>query len=224
MQTDNTMDAVTVTGQRAEPRHVMGTREYILMLENLGDLHTRMAAQVYGEATQLDATRPSLASKLALVEQVLASMGMGLPAASAPRMVVNSPVAQPVQQPSAAAVGVPADGKQAIADVMAAVMAWARAWEQQDMPAYYAAYRTRFEPAQGTPLEVWKQERRERIVGRPGITVDFNDLRVQVDGSTATASFHQNYASGEYRSSARKSLQLQQEGGQWRIVREESGS
>lgn len=78
MQTDNTMDAVTVTGQRAEPRHVMGTREYILMLENLGDLHTRMAAQVYGEATQLDATRPSLASKLALVEQVLASTGMGL--------------------------------------------------------------------------------------------------------------------------------------------------
>lgn len=99
-------------------------------------------------------------------------------------------MAQPVQQPSAAAVGVPADGKQAIADVMAAVMAWARAWEQQDMPAYYAAYSTRFEPAQGTPLEVWKQERRERIVGRPGITVDFNDLRVQVDGSTATASFH----------------------------------
>lgn len=92
MQTDNTMDAVTVTGQRAEPRHVMGTREYILMLENLGDLHTRMAAQVYGEAAQLDATRPSLASKLALVEQVLASTGMGLPAASAPRMVVNSPV------------------------------------------------------------------------------------------------------------------------------------
>lgn len=72
VQTDNTMDAVTVTGQRAEPRHVMGTREYILMLENLGDLHTRMAAQVYGEATQLDATRPSLASKLALVDPLLA--------------------------------------------------------------------------------------------------------------------------------------------------------
>lgn len=222
MQTDNTMDAVTVTGQRAAPQHVMGTREYILMLENLGDLHTRMAAQVYGEATQLDASRTMLASKLALVEQVLASTGMALPAVPVASMAVSRPVAQPVL-PSAAPVRASADSKQAVADVLAAVMAWAHAWEQQDMPAYYAAYSAQFEPAQGTPLEVWKQERHERIVGRPAITVDFNDLRVQVEGSRATASFQQTYASGEYRSNARKQLQLQREDGQWRIVREESG-
>ena len=103
-----------------------------------------------------------------------------------------------------------------------AVAGWAKAWEQQDMPAYYAAYSPNFKP-QGSSLAAWKTERKDRIVGKPTITVEVRDLKVSVQGSNASASFRQYYASGGYKATTRKTLSLHQQGGKWLILREETG-
>lgn len=103
-----------------------------------------------------------------------------------------------------------------------AVAAWAKAWEQQNMAGYYAAYSNQFDPQGGTLAE-WKAERKARIVGKPAITVDVRDLKVQVQGDKATANFRQFYSAGGYKATTRKTLTLRDEGGKWRITREETG-
>ena len=103
-----------------------------------------------------------------------------------------------------------------------AVTAWASAWEQQNMNAYYAAYSNRFDP-QGMSLSAWKAERKNRIVGKPAISVKISDLKITVNGDRASASFRQQYPSGGYRASTNKTLRMQYEGGKWRITREETG-
>ncbi|MDH1814908.1 L,D-transpeptidase Cds6 family protein [Comamonas aquatica] len=116
----------------------------------------------------------------------------------------------------------PSAHQQAVDAVEKAVLAWAKAWEQQNINAYYAAYSPRFDPQGGT-LAAWKQERKDRIVGRDAITVAVRNLKVTLDGDKAAASFQQYYASGSYKATTRKTLRMQREGNQWRIVREETG-
>lgn len=111
---------------------------------------------------------------------------------------------------------------QAMKAVEKAVAAWASAWEQQNMNAYYAAYSNRFDP-QGMSLSAWKAERKNRIVGKPAISVKISDLKITVNGDRASASFRQQYSSGGYRASTNKTLRMQNEGGKWRITREETG-
>ncbi len=84
--------------------------------------------------------------------------------------------------------------------------------EQQNMAAYYAAYSNHFDPQGGT-LAAWKAERKDRIVGKPAITVEVRDLKVSVHGERATANFRQYYAAGSYKATTRKTLRLQQERG-----------
>jgi tetratricopeptide (TPR) repeat protein len=116
----------------------------------------------------------------------------------------------------------PSAHQQAVDAVEKAVLGWAKAWEQQNINAYYAAYSPRFDPQGGT-LAAWKQERKDRIVGRDAITVAVRNLKVTLDGDKAAASFQQYYASGSYKATTRKTLRMQREGNQWRIVREETG-
>lgn len=112
--------------------------------------------------------------------------------------------------------------RQAMKAVEKAVTAWASAWEKQNMNAYYAAYSNRFDP-QGMSLSAWKAERKNRIVGKPAISVKISDLKITVNGDRASASFRQQYSSGGYRASTNKTLRMQNEGGKWRITREETG-
>lgn len=112
--------------------------------------------------------------------------------------------------------------RQTVKAVEKAVAAWASAWEQQNMNAYYAAYSNRFDP-QGMSLSAWKAERKKRIVGKPAISVKISDLKITVNGDRASASFRQQYSSGGYRASTNKTLRMQNEGGKWRITREETG-
>ncbi|KKW68815.1 hypothetical protein AAV94_03400 [Lampropedia cohaerens] len=110
------------------------------------------------------------------------------------------------------------------AQVEAAVRNWARAWAAQDIDAYLAAYSPNFQPADGSSLAAWREQRHARIVGRAPITVELSNLRVDVEGDKATARFRQLYSSGSFRATTRKTLQLVLEQDQWRIVSERTGS
>lgn len=137
------------------------------------------------------------------------------PAAPAPAVVEKADKTEKAKEAASS-------HQQAVDAVQKAVLAWAKAWEQQNINAYYAAYSPRFDP-QGSSLAAWKQERKDRIIGRDAITVAVRNLKVTLDGDKATASFQQYYASGSYKATTRKTLRMQREGGQWRIVREETG-
>lgn len=91
------------------------------------------------------------------------------------------------------------------------------------MDAYLAAYSPSFTPADGSSLAAWKQSRRQRIGGKREISVVLSDVQVAVEGERASARFLQAYASGALKSNTRKTLVLQPEQGQWRIVSETVG-
>lgn len=109
-------------------------------------------------------------------------------------------------------------------EVESAVKAWATAWAGQDFNRYMDAYSDHFSPADGSSLAKWKEQRRQRIVGRGSIVVTVRDLKVTVDGDKATAQFRQYYASGALKTTTRKTLRMQREKGQWRITHEGTGA
>jgi colicin import membrane protein len=151
----------------------------------------------------------------------IASVPVDVPLSKPAETVAAEKAAPAVPKAEAVATKTPVPPP-AQAAVEKAVLAWAKAWEQQNMAGYYAAYSSRFDPQGGT-LANWKAERKNRIVDKPAITVDVNDLKVHVQGDRATANFRQFYASGGYKATTRKTLRMQLEGEKWRILREETG-
>jgi tetratricopeptide (TPR) repeat protein len=110
------------------------------------------------------------------------------------------------------------------AEVEAAVNAWAEAWAAKDLEHYLGAYSEGFTPVDGSSFSAWKETRRQRIVGKPSISVSLQDLVVSVDGDRATAQFRQHYAAGALKTMMRKTLEFKREQGHWRIVREGAGA
>nr|WP_225783579.1 tetratricopeptide repeat protein [Xenophilus sp. Marseille-Q4582] len=109
------------------------------------------------------------------------------------------------------------------AAVEKAVRDWAAAWAAQDMKAYLGAYASTFEVPGGASRAAWEEERRQRIVGKSGIEVQLQQLQVSVDGDKAVARFLQIYKADALNVRSRKTLNLQQQGGAWRITREAVG-
>ncbi|GKT14621.1 tetratricopeptide repeat protein [Acidovorax sp. SUPP2522] len=139
--------------------------------------------------------------------------------------VAAAPAPTPAPAPAAAVTGNTASSAAAAAEreVSAAVHAWAKAWESQDMNAYLGAYDKNYTPNGKQSHAAWEKERRDRIVGRAKINVSVNDLRISVNGNKAQARFRQGYSSGSYSVNSRKTLDLVNTGGQWTIVREATG-
>ncbi|WP_208511255.1 tetratricopeptide repeat protein [Variovorax paradoxus] len=137
----------------------------------------------------------------------------------APAVVAKAPEASP----PAAAPAAPAASSSANAEVESAVRGWAAAWAGQDMDRYLAAYGSDFTPGGGQSRKNWEEERRARIVGKSSISVNLENLVIQVNGQSATAKFRQVYRADNLNISSRKTLELQRSGGQWHIRKESVG-
>lgn len=184
--------------------------------------------------TSAPSAAPTTVASAPTAPQIAPAAPAAAPVVPPPTPAVTTPTAElsTAVEPTPAPIAKPAEPeksqpkadetKQAVAAVEKAINAWAKAWEQQNMPAYYAAYSNQFDP-QGSSLAAWKAERKDRIVGKPSITLQVDDLKISVQGDRATAKFRQYYASGGYKATTRKTLRLQQEGGKWRIIREDTG-
>ncbi|MDA7418181.1 tetratricopeptide repeat protein [Xenophilus arseniciresistens] len=143
--------------------------------------------------------------------------------AAAPAKPAAAP-AKPAAEPAAAPAPASAAASAAqTAEVEKAVRAWAAAWAAQDMKRYLAAYASDFDAAGGKSRAEWEEERRQRIVGKSDISVDVENLEVSVDGKTAVARFLQRYKADRLNVRSRKTLNLQQQGGEWLITRESVG-
>ena len=183
--------------------------------ENLGDMYTLLANEAYNKAVSLDEMRTGLPAKLAMIQQIfpdgrtsIARTQQKAPAAASAQPA--SPAAAQPQQHSPHALSIAVEH---------AVKDWADAWASQNLARYFAAYSEQFKPLKGS-LAAWKAERRARIEDKGFIKVDISDLKVQIQGNRATATFRQRYTADNYQSNDRKTLELQREGDKWLITRE----
>lgn len=141
--------------------------------------------------------------------------------------VATPPAAAPVSAAPAAAPAKPAAEKPAAdanADIVRAIDLWAAAWSRKDTKAYLAAYARDFKTPGGESRAAWESERQKRIAKPGAIQVSVENLRVSVDGDTATAKFRQHYKSATLKTSSNKVLLLGKRDGKWQIVQERVGS
>lgn len=97
---------------------------------------------------------------------------------------------------------------------------WAAAWSKRDVSAYLAFYAAGFETPAGMPRAVWEAQRRERLTKPQHIRVEVSNLAVTTSGKQATVTFSQRYESNLLKGKKQKTLVLEAQGGQWKIVRE----
>lgn len=215
---------------------------YATAYQNLGDVYAQLASQAYSKALQLDKSDASVPPKLALLRELTAGPNVPptapttvasaqkppvtppaptaapKPTASAPTPAATKPVAPP-PAPEKPAPEKPAANP--VADVEAAVKAWAAAWSKRDMSGYFAAYASDFSGQSGS-RKAWEQERKDRIANRKNIKVSVSALKVTVNGDKATARFRQSYESDSLSVTSNKSLQLSKgSNGKW-VIRQES--
>lgn len=214
---------------------------YATAHENLGDVYARLASQAYNKALQLDGANAAVPPKLATIREVfkpnLNNLKPGAtplpttslatptpPVASAPTVITTPPPAaliKPMPEPSPTTV-VAANND--VKDVESAVSKWAKAWANQDMTAYLAAYGKAFDTPGKQSRSAWEAERRSRIVGKSSIDVTLTDLSVSVNGAEAKARFHQAYRAGSFAVASRKTLEMAKVRNQWVIIKETTGN
>lgn len=142
------------------------------------------------------------------------------PAAPTTAPIATAP-AKPVEASKPAAAKPNGDAN---AEITRVVELWAAAWSRKDVKAYLAAYARDFKTPGGESRAAWDAERQKRI-SKPGpIQVSYENLRITVDGDTATAKFRQHYKSATLKTSSNKVLQLGKRDGKWQILQERVGT
>lgn len=174
-------------------------------------------------------TKAAADTALAMAETTLTeapSAAGAPPPPAAPEAVSSAPPEAPPADIVATAADAPAGDEpapQARRDIRSTLQAWTMAWSGKDMDNYLAQYHADFSPGDGIDRDRWAQQRHQRIAGKPGrITVFLRDIEIEVRGDTATATFTQDYASGNYQDSTRKRLSLARAGDRWQILDESS--
>lgn len=218
---------------------------YATAHENLGDIYATLASQAYDKALQLDSANASAKNKLALIRSLVITSSTAAKASSpSPSLFPSPPPApnagkQPVPTPNPPTVPSP-DTKQPASPVLPdhaatsseaevqaitqAIDAWSAAWARKDVSAYFAAYAKDFTPPAGSSRAAWETERRKRILKPGAIKISYDNLRISVDGASAVARFRQYYASGAFKSTTNKTLELVQKNGKWLIQQERIGN
>ena len=160
------------------------------------------------------------------------------PVAATPAPVAAAPAVVPAAPPVVAAPAKPAEvakaepakpaaakpAGDATAEVTRAIELWAAAWSRKDTKAYLAAYARDFKTPAGESRSAWDAERQKRIEKPGAIQVSYENLRISVDGDTATAKFRQHYKSATLKTSSNKVLQLGKRDGKWQILQERVGT
>lgn len=113
----------------------------------------------------------------------------------------------------------PESGKDAESQVLASVHGWADAWSQKRVSVYLASYAKGFKPG-GISRSEWEKQRRDRIEAAHKIEVKLSNIKVKLEGDTASVHFVQRYKSDRLDSSTAKTLTLEKNGSRW-LIREE---
>ena len=214
----------------------------------LAEVGAEGAAQSQRQAQQAAATVAQLRRRLAVLTSELTGLRQRevsrpeLPAVppsvvvpAEPLAVVESQdrellveVAEPIAVAAApAASSAPVSAREPRPDpglqVVEAVQRWARAWSQQDVSGYLAAYAGDYRPANGLDHAAWARQRRERLTGPRFIEVALDRMAVDVtDARRARVEFEQSYRSDGFDDRVIKMLELVRIDSVWKIVSEVS--
>jgi hypothetical protein len=189
---------------------------YVTAHENLGDIYAALANAAYSRALALEPGNAGVKAKLDLVARLESLADTG--AAVAAR--VSLPKAK--AEAAAAANAAPVAEKDAAA-IRETIQNWAAAWSAKDADKYVALYAADFAPEGGGARQVWESQRRARIAKPKQIRVEVKDPQLtRLSDDIVRASFTQSYQSDLLSNSATKVLDLRNDGGQWKIVREYS--
>lgn len=106
-------------------------------------------------------------------------------------------------------------------EALEAIDTWKRAWERQDIKAYFQAYSADFSPSGKLTREAW-QKRRIRSLSRPSfIHLDITILSVEsLSNDELLFTFKQRYKSDNYSDIVIKSLTMKKENQGWKIAME----
>jgi tetratricopeptide (TPR) repeat protein len=211
---DGQHDSARVALEKAIQANPNFTKAY----ENLADIYLTLASARYGTLLQQDPDNTQVRFKYLLVRSALDNPGESLPNAPATKPIAGKAALPPVLQSASAPASQSSDSERAA--VLAAVNAWADAWSSQDLPRYLGFYATGFRVPNGKTRAEWTQQRRTRIVKADRIEVTVEAPEVTVRGKSATVRFLQHYVSGKRNSRERKTLVMQNQDGQWKIVQE----
>jgi tetratricopeptide (TPR) repeat protein len=219
---------------------------YATAHENLGDIYAKMASQAYDKALQLDKGNAPLQTKLNLIKDLFVGAEAPPKPGAAKPQATKVAVATPAQKPAApvrqaqakapAASAKPVAAKPAPAkppakpssnpeEVLSAVNLWAKAWSENDVPAYLAHYATDFKTPNGEPRASWEAQRKARIAKPRKIQVEVESPKVVFNESgRVTVTFRQHYRSDALNVSSTKTLVMVRSGDKWLIQQERVGS
>ena len=219
---------------------------YSIAHENLGDIYAKLASQAYGKALQLDQSNAAAQTKLAMIKDLFigkpgatrtasATTPAPAPPASAHPAPGKAPqkLAEKKTEKSApgkiAAVethspekksGVPDESD----DIIKTVNAWAKAWSDKNVTAYFAFYASDFQTPRGVKRAIWERTRRDRIIKPKSIKVEISHPKVTlINPARARVSFRQLYHSDAFKHDSSKTLEMVKTGGKWQIRQERSG-
>lgn len=106
-------------------------------------------------------------------------------------------------------------------DIRLRLDAWAKAWSDKQMDAYFDVYAPTFEPPGGLTMDMWRAQRDVRITGKAEtIEVTLSDVTIEHQGERASVDFTQHYRAGRYTEVSHKRLDMTLHEGRWCIVAE----
>ena len=113
----------------------------------------------------------------------------------------------------------PPDRETAQESVRRFVEEWRRDWEQGDLPSYLGYYHPQFKGL-GMGLRGWKRYKRQLFSRTTERVIELNDVKAEVNDSTAVVISKQEYRSDIHQDSGLKTLRLRWHRGRWTIYRE----
>lgn len=96
---------------------------------------------------------------------------------------------------------------------------WKKAWEAKDIDSYISFYSPSFATSEHT-LERYKAYKDSIFKKTGNISVEISDVNVKPSNHILVASFTQKYQSNTVNSTIRKIMHFQQEGTEWKILKE----
>lgn len=99
------------------------------------------------------------------------------------------------------------------------VNAWADAWADKRLDAYFAHYVDGFSGEMANP-KAWQLSRKNKILHSKQIKIALSEIKINNLESSVEVVFKQNYESGSYQDVGRKTLEMIKVKGRWLIMKE----
>jgi tetratricopeptide (TPR) repeat protein len=99
------------------------------------------------------------------------------------------------------------------------VNAWADAWADKRLDAYFAHYVDGFSGEMANP-KAWQLSRKNKILHSKQIKIALSEIKINNLENSVEVVFKQNYESGSYQDVGRKTLEMIKVKGRWLIMKE----